>query len=233
MVKCKVKVKSIKHGMVVGSAVPKRDPNDLGNVGRFTEVTMAKNGHVINPGDGPDLQNLGCEIKSRDQDAVSAQTIATMTLDRVKETPYESSNVCEKFQQQYRVKYDNTAGIITEAKVYDMSYTKIQDQVKLGYESGRAKIANGCTDKYICGNAGVGYFEKKSKRSKSYGFRIPNSAMEKFEQEATSDHNTKFDQLFDRPPPTIFTNPMPVSVGPKTKRPKRTVISAPGAALFS
>jgi hypothetical protein len=163
------------------------------NRGRQVEHIMKAQGFDINPGAGPDLQfgDTPVEIKSRDNNATSPQTVGAMTLDDIKSTVYEDSAIFKKFQQQYRVKTEE--GVVVEEHMYDFSGWFAQSVIKESYETARQAIINGACGDYIPGGT-YGYFERTNKNSKtSYNFRLSDSAMKKLESMA----NSTIDQLFE------------------------------------
>lgn len=163
------------------------------NRGRQVEHIMKAQGFDINTGAGPDLQfgDTPVEIKSRDNNAISPQTVGAMSLADIKSTIYEDSAIFKKFQQQYRVKTED--GIIVEEHMYDFSSWFAQSVIKESYETARQAIINGACGDYIPGGK-YGYFERTNKNSKtSYNFRLSDSAMKKMEAMA----NSTIDQLFE------------------------------------
>lgn len=183
-----IKIKELKTNLL-GQRVTK----DSSHRGRQIENIMEIQGFDINRGSGPDLkfnEETYVEIKSRDNNATSPQSIGAMTLDEIKITAYEDSRIFDKFQQQYRVKTEN--GIVVEEGMYDFSGWFAQSLIKEAYEKARLDIINGACGDYIYGGT-YGYFERVNKQSKtSYHFRLSNSAMEKMEAIANSTLNQLF-----------------------------------------
>jgi len=229
MAKKAFKVVRLTNGIKVGTKLPKQY---YGNIGFKAEDMLLENGYTMSSGSEPDIAALGLEVKTRNEAATSAQTIATMTLNRIIATPYENSPICAKIQQQYRIKYDNDISEVTSAEVYDFSDPIIQGKIKLGYETARSEISAGNKSKYICGTAGIGYFEKKSNSDNSYGFRISDSCMKNLENQSQT--TKKFAHIFDcDQKSSIIGVALPVSVGSKKSR-KRAEISAEiNSTLFS
>jgi hypothetical protein len=189
-----VKVTKLIKGVKVGDSVPKQC---LGNVGYEIEARLIENGYSINIGHGLDMPDMGLEVKTRKTDAQSANTVGSMTLDDIKSTTYNQSNVCAKIQRQYRVEYDNQISQITSEKVYDFTDPFIQRKIELGYESARKKIIAGVKSDYINGGEGIGYFEKKRGvgDTTSYDFRISGPRMKKLE--TLANNSKQFNNLFD------------------------------------
>jgi hypothetical protein len=185
----KAKIKSLKFiDSLIGQYVP---PTENGHAGRAVEVLLERMGVPINRGHGPDVLVFGLEIKTRDVDAVSPQTIADMSLDSIIGTPYSASHVCEKFQQQLRVYVKNQR--IISAKIYDFSLPHIQHKIELAYEHARTQLTNhpylestSCKGKYF------GYFEKCVGKN-TYSFRLTPQHFIDIENMSTSN----FKQLYE------------------------------------
>ena len=167
-----------------------------GHAGRDIENLIETSGLSINRGPGCDIKILGLEVKSRDLDATSPQTITTMTPDEICATPYHQSAVHEKFQQQLRV-FTRDCKIV-DAAVYDFSPLQIQDLVEEAYENGRKEIREIMLQQpgtkapdYVYGSK-YGYWERTSE-STSYSFRINHGAFHTLEAMARS----TFTDLFE------------------------------------
>lgn len=178
----KVKIKNLKIAQtLVGKPVPLSKD---GHAGRYIEYLLEQLGFIINRGHGPDILVFGLEVKTRDLDATSPQTVADMQVEDIIDTPYEQSHVHAKFQQQLRVYIKNQ--IIVSAEIYDFSKSRIQKEIKAAYEHAREQLikepwlpATSCKGKYY------GYFEKCVGKQ-SYSFRLSDSQMTKLENMATS-----------------------------------------------
>lgn len=181
-----IKVKNLKlKTSLVGKAVP--DKKD-GQAGRYIEDLLEDAGFIINRSATTD--NPFFEVKSRDLDSTSPQTVGGMTLDNIKVTEWEDSPIYEKIQQQYRVKTQNN--VVVESEVYDFSGWAAQSLLKEAYEAGRTQIIKGNTNNYIYGSK-YGYFERTNKDSTTWCFRINHGAMQQLEALAKS----TFDSLFE------------------------------------
>jgi hypothetical protein len=199
-------VKKLKiDDILIGMSVPKQggDYTSDGNIGTFVESILDSNGYLVNSGSGCDL-NIGgvdVEVKTRNIDSEAAHTIGSMSAEDICNIPYEQSNICKKFQQQYRVYYkDGDPGIIVKAKMCQFTDDSIQSKLKKSYEearkifveSGWIRATPYSTIKGFDGCAG--YFEK-TKTGNSWTFRITHSAMKEFE---SIDANRKFaNELFN------------------------------------
>lgn len=163
-----------------------------GESGRGLEDLLETCGIPINRGPGVDCLIFDFEVKSRDIDAISPQTVSTMTFNNIIATPYINSSVRDKFQRQFRVKTKNN--IIVSAEMYDFSHRLIQSQIEEAYESAREQMiehqSNGAghdswLPTYVYGTK-WGYFEHVDKKKNSLHFRIAHGAMEDFEVMASS-----------------------------------------------
>ena len=168
-----VKVTGVKNGIQEKTCVPL----DCDNVGYWVEDQLEKNGHNINRGKGPDLKDLGVEVKTRNLSSRSAHTVGRMTTQDIIDTPYEDSHLKDKIQSQYRVEYDQY-GNVHSSRVYDFTDTDIQDLLKDSYEKGRAEISQGMFGKNNTKTYGVGIFQRDND-SEQWQWRITNSGMKK------------------------------------------------------
>ena len=181
----KAKVVRLKANMV-GRSVPS---NFGGAAGRDVENKLREQGFPISNAPGPDIPEIEMEVKSRDLDATSAQTIGRMTREDITSTPYRESVIHKKLQQQYRVKTKDQ--VIVSAEVYDFSAAYIQEKIENCYEAARKKIINGEHGDYISGGY-YGFFERMVDGPRSYQFRFTDGAMKKLEAMARS----TFSKLF-------------------------------------
>ena len=168
-------------------------PNNIGgHAGRELERLLESMGVTINRGQGCDWKVYGLEVKSRDIDATSPQTVATMQRDLIKTTAYEDSVIFEKFQQQLRVYTKDR--VIIEARVHDFSAHHIQRLIKQAYNHAQAQFDLGTAGDYVYGNE-YGYFEVTNPKSpESYSFRINAGAFDKLEAMAASTYGTLFEE---------------------------------------
>jgi hypothetical protein len=188
-----IKVKTLKKANLVGIEVP---GNIGGYAGRYVEEILEQRGYRIDQGQGCDMPSLNIEVKTRDLDATSPQTIGTMSVIDIIETDYEDSPICEKIQQQYRIKTRN--GVIVENKIYDFSDPYIQELIKVSYETGRIRLINDVRQgihnvKYYPGGD-YGYWERTT-NSRSYSFRMSQSMMDGLE--TLSNNSKTFNTMFE------------------------------------
>jgi hypothetical protein len=175
---------------LVGKKLP---TNKNGHAGRAVEVLLEQMGFPINKGHGPDIEQLGVEVKTRDIDAVSPQTVADMRPDMIKTTPYKQSHVYEKFQQQLRIY--TKEDVIISAEIYDFSAPVIQDLIQHAYEYAQQQIiANDQLDRTEYKDH-YGYFERVSKNRKSLSFRLSKDDMFKLERMTKSTYKNLFTEL--------------------------------------
>jgi hypothetical protein len=185
-----IKVKQLKKDNLVGKTIP---TNKNGHAGRAVENLLEDQGYSINRrGAVPDMEKLNLEVKTRDLDATSPQTVGTMLLDAIKVTPYRLSSIAEKLKQQLRVKTKDR--VIVESRVWDFSDPYIQSLIETSYETARQKIIAGCRDKYIPGGE-YGYFEKCTNSDESYAWRMSQSMMDKLE--TMSNNSPTFNKIFE------------------------------------
>jgi hypothetical protein len=185
-----IKVKKLKKDNLVGKTVP---TNKNGHAGRAVEDFLEGQGYEINRrGAVPDMQGLDIEIKTRDLDATSPQTVGTMLLDDIKLTPYPMSSIAGKLKQQLRVKTKDR--VVVESRIWDFSDPYIQLLIETSYETARQKIIAGCQDKYISGGD-YGYFEKCTNSDNSYAWRMSQTMMDKLE--TMSSNSSTFNKHFE------------------------------------
>jgi hypothetical protein len=187
-----MKVKNLKKAekFLIGKRIPKEQ---YGNIGKLVEDYLEDLGYDINRGAGCDLQiSGGVEVKTRKLQASSAQTVGSMTPADIISTPYDQSPIKAKFQQQFRVHYDDDLGIIVSAKMYDWRADYYQDIIREGYEAARAIFASANYGNYVCGAGQKCYFEKTVEGSNSYDFRLRSQQMEDLEMT----HDSTFEKCF-------------------------------------
>lgn len=181
-----IKTKNLKlKTSLVGQIVPDKTE---GRAGRYVEDLLESAGIPINRTATTD--NPMFEIKTRDLDSTSPQTVGGMTLAKIKCTAWKNSTVFEKIQQQLRVKTQNN--VVVSDEMYDFSGWCVQSLLEDAYEAARKEIIIGNKNDYIYGTK-YGYFERTNKKSKTWCFRVNHGAMQQLENLAKS----KFDELFE------------------------------------
>ena len=189
MIKAKIKIFKLAN-QLIGKSVP---ASAGGHAGRAVEKLLEAMGVPINRGRGPDIEIYGLEVKTRDIDATSAQTIADMKPEHIKSQSYRQSHVFEKFQQQLRIKIKD--GIIIEAKVYDFSAPHIQALIELAYNNAKSYILINESIGYTPYEGFYGYFEQcKAATSNLYSFRLNAKDMDTLESMATSTYVSLFEE---------------------------------------
>lgn len=169
-----------------------------GASGRGLEDLIESMGIPINRGPGIDFPLMGEEFKSRDVDAISPQTIGTISYDNLIANTYEKTGIYKKFQKQRRAKTKDN--VIISADVYDFSPEFIQEKVKEAYEIARSTLVewanthpNATAENmptYIAGTK-WGYLERVDKTKKVFHYRVSSNAMKDFEKMSKSTY-TKF-----------------------------------------
>ena len=189
-----MRVSKIKKGIAVGTEIPERQR--YGNIGQWAQDQLANHGYNINTGVGPDLAEIGVEVKTRKIESSSPHTVGSMRIEDIIHTPYDQSNICDKFQKQYRVHYSDEGQVVTGEHLYDLTDEYIQDKIREAYEAGRKTIARnenfGYHPPYVKGTA-WGNFEIVESCT-GYSFRIPHGAMKKIE--TASKNAEMFNKLF-------------------------------------
>lgn len=179
------KLKSVDQ--LIGTKLP---TNQNGHAGRAAEDLLEQLGFSINRGHGPDIIQLGVEVKTRDVDATSPQTIADMHPDDIMTTPYRQSHVFEKFQQQLRIYTRDD--IIISAEIYDFSMPAIQTLIEDAYEHARKQITANVLLERTEYKGYYGYFERASKKRKTLSFRLSKDDMASLEGMAKSTYKYLF-----------------------------------------
>ena len=163
---------------LVGTVVPDKTNGDAG---RHIEDLLESFGVPIDRHAITD--NPYFEVKSRDVNSTSPQTVGGMTLSKIKRTSWETSSIFEKIQIQYRVKTQNN--VIIENTMYDFTGWGVQSLLKEAYENARNRIIAGDTSDCIYGNK-FAYLERTNKKSRTWCLRIRDKAMKKLENISTS-----------------------------------------------
>lgn len=183
---------TIRKELLIGNELP---PTFGGASGRGAEDLLEKLGINIDRRGTYDIPFFNLEVKTRDLNATSPQTVGSMTAKNIIKTPYSKSVVYKKFQHQLRIKtkYD----VIVSAEIYDFSPWQIQQLIEEAYEAGRKKMIQLSTEgwaipDWVTGTK-WGNFERVNKNSNSWHFRINHDRMEELENMATSMFNNFFE----------------------------------------
>jgi len=179
-----LKVKDIKTN-IVGKPLHSKDNS---KIGREIEKMLNDEGWNVQTGAGPDILYAGIEIKSRNVNATSNQTVCRMTLNDIITTPYQLSPVYAKIQKQIRVYHDGKT--VLRVTLYDFSDKLIQTFIEQSYESARAKLQNGFENAWVTGGK-WGNFEKDTGKN-TYQFRLTPYAYKKLERMSKDTFNTFF-----------------------------------------
>lgn len=184
----------IKNILPPGTELPKYYNN--GEYGHWVEDRVEQAGIAVNRGKGADISVLNTEIKSKSVESKSPNSIGTMTVYDIINTPYEDSVVFEKMQHHYTVEYSSECRVVVSEKEFDYTDPSIQVLFKETYEQCRAEIAENWKDgiilPYVSGK--YGQFEKVPNQL-SYRFRIPVNTMKRVK--GMSKSAPQFNKLFD------------------------------------
>lgn len=184
-----IKVKKFKLAEnLIGQVVPN---SANGHAGRYVERLLVEMGVPINFGHGPDIEEIGLEVKTRDLDATSPQTIADMNPEDIISTDYKDSHVYKKFQQQLRVYIRDN--VIVSAEVYDFSAPPVQELVERAYNHAKAQLVKNPELTRTAYKNEYGYFERVSTHRKSLSFRLSNDDMATLEGMARSEYKNLFE----------------------------------------
>lgn len=187
-----MKVKKFKLAeKLIGQVVP---DSTNGHAGRYTEKLLVELGVPINFGHGPDIEEIGLEVKTRNLNATSPQTVADMNPEDIISTEYKDSHVYKKFQQQLRVYIRDN--VIVSADVYDFSAPAIQFLIKRAYDHARAQIIQNPELTRTAYKSEYGYFERVSNQRRSLSFRLSNDDMATLEGMAKSEYKNLFEDEF-------------------------------------
>jgi hypothetical protein len=169
-----------------------------GNIGRWVENHLAAQGYKINRGFGIDLKGLKLEIKTRDINATSAQTITSLSLSNLLTYDWKRGPARHKITRQYRVLYkqlDFQSSIVVESGVFDFTKSGIPQILGSDFDVNRQYFEDyvekhGEYPKYV--NKGQGWlFLERTTERKVWQVRVTNRNMNKLE------NMTKQVQLFD------------------------------------
>jgi len=169
-----------------------------GNIGRYVENYLASKGYKINKGFGIDLVGLKLEIKTRDINATSAQTVTSLSLPNLLNYDWQRGPARHKITRQYRVLYkqlDSKSSIVVESGVFDFTKSGIPSILESDFDINRRYFIDyvekhGEYPKYV--NQGSGWlFLERTTENEVWQVRITNRNMNKLEA------MTKQVQLFD------------------------------------
>ena len=185
-------VKTLKKNFI-GRKVsqPRHDGSSWGQPGRDCEkLSNDEFLPVAANSPGCDIPGVGLELKFRDLDAVSPQTIGSMSIDNIINTPWNQSSMCEKFQQQRRIYAKK--GVIVDDFICDFRDPFIQTIAEEAYEILQQQLEAGVRGRYIRANSHF-YFESKKESPNIYVLRT--GKMKKLEAMAHRNLSTLFERL--------------------------------------
>jgi hypothetical protein len=114
-----------------GMKIPMKERN--GNIGRWFEQYLIKNGLPINTQAGPDLPT-NLEVKTRKIEGKSAVNVGSMLCDDIIDTPWGLSNVRNKSQRWFYIEYSDDDSVVLDAYTMDLRDLNIQLQLQVEYE---------------------------------------------------------------------------------------------------
>jgi len=194
--KMQAKVTKLNKAIDPGHIIPLIQ--SYGNIGRYVENYLASQGYKINKGFGIDLVGLKLEIKTRDINATSAQTVTSLSLSNLLKYDWQRGPARHKITRQYRVLYkqlDSKSSIVVESGVFDFTKSGIPSILKSDFDINRRYFIDyvekhGEYPKYV--NQGSGWlFLERTTENEVWQVRITNRNMNKLEA------MTKQVQLFD------------------------------------
>ena len=171
----KFKVTKLNNAIQVGEQIPMEQYN--GNIGRWIEDRLEDLGYTINRSYGPDLLQMGVEVKSRLESSTSGHTMAAMHPDDILDTEWKDSNIFAKSQRQYRVYY-NDDSVVTSAEIFDFTDLGIQALLEKSYDEGRKLLAKS-NKNYLRGKDCIAYFEGQA--NGYFQFRVTPEGMRRIE----------------------------------------------------
>jgi hypothetical protein len=175
-------VKNINTGLKVGDTVPKQNPKNPGNVGKWVEKQLRKHGLDLKP-NGIDIPTLGVELKTRNVHATSPMTVCRMTKNDIISLDFEKSFVCDCLKNLLIIKYDDNTNKIVSMDVHNLTRIPIVYQLfDQCYTGARNSIVQEnttlCTARVNKG--ALAYFEFKPDSDDCH-FRISNTGLSKVE----------------------------------------------------
>lgn len=199
MSKFSAKIKSLPKADKV--LIGQRVTSDPSKNGHICEDLLEQAGYHINRGKGPDIKNIGVEVKNRTREATSAQTIGKMKFDDIINASWEKSVLFEKSQTIYKIITSREEGIIVSTKILEYSKPHVQEKLRESYEQCR-KILKDIVDnnlplpKYVKNKDCWGYFENTQENTRPgwYDFRFGKGNAEKLDGMARSNYNVIFNE---------------------------------------
>lgn len=179
-----VRVTKLKNGIEKGERlnIIFPDKKDDGFVGREIERILRQRGYIVNSKTaGPDLEEMGVEIKTSRKDTDSRITIGTMRSSSIINNTWENTFIYEKTLCQLRIvwqRVDVNLIEIVESKIYNFSHEEIQKKLREDFAYISKKMIF-LPDKTTTGPHGYLSAEKINGTADSYKLRIENSAMKK------------------------------------------------------
>jgi hypothetical protein len=191
----KAKLTGLKKGIQPRTKIPFNQSN--GNVGKWAEDQLIKNGYNVQKNSTLDIPDIGVEVKTRKHGSKSCHSMGGMSIERIISTPYDQSTVKEKILSQYRMHYHDQFQEVSDSGVYNFDEKYIQEKMREAYEGAREMIMNGDRKNWIRkeiepGKMAWGAFERNGN---SYVFRIPPNRMNDMEYMSKSTYNKNFVEI--------------------------------------
>lgn len=181
-------IKSVKFGIKAGDSVPPQDPNNRGNVGRYIEDIIKKQGIVLNSS-GIDIPSLNMEVKTRSNQATSPFTICRMEVNDIIKNDFNNSHVSRSIENLLLIRYCDILNVVTSVEVYNWNRVPlVKDILLTSYESARSIFRTGIYKNTVRSKGCIGYFETdrvNKTEDEVYQFRLDRVNLKKME-------NTKF-----------------------------------------
>lgn len=171
-----INITAVKNLISPGTRIPMKQYG--GNIGIWAEQQFIEAGFPVNSGYGPDLPT-NLEIRTRNVDAESGVTVATMQMSDIISTPWSFSNVHNKSQRWYYIEYSDKDSVVLESYILDLRDPFIQQSLRIEYEYGRSIFKAGISqdDRYFSRDRKrlYAYWEKKTKNG--WSFRITDDTL--------------------------------------------------------
>lgn len=104
-----------------------------GGVGKEIEILLAQQGLIINHGPGPDLPNLGIEVKTRNSDATSCITLGSLSPQDILKYQYNQTDLYLKLRDKVLL-YTVRNSVIIDEEIVFFSDNAIQQKIKESYK---------------------------------------------------------------------------------------------------
>jgi len=170
----------LEKGPQVGDIIPAEVAMDKcdGAIGKYIETQFIKAGFDLNNGPGPDIKDIGIEIKTKDRSSQSSWSISAVAISPSIDTEAAVKKIQCKMKVHIHVEHDRHA--ITRTVCYNFDNDMFQTELHDGAVTAIEKIKNGehGDSNWEIVDAGVcGYFERIN-GTNSWKYRMKDSAMQ-------------------------------------------------------